>query len=627
MQSEKLANQEQLNLRPENLPAVESLIDSQKAAEVWPEKIAKNPEFIEQVKEREKINQAVDAVFDKIPKPDMELEEAVEKGYVTTEEAQKFYDAMGSMLDSKEYKRLALYLPFEVLPQKGAGQSADNFRKSYMKAWRGLLTVHDVRANFVDGDVLETDKRKEELPRVVKAAHLIPKLAEKDLLTVKNAISLIEKSNDDVLRQSVADTLPVLFDMGKLSEKDLKEMEKSDDQLVRAMSKIIAASKSKEQNQENAKPTFLSIKNTLEKEFEKIESDDYADATDKRKKWLIEKKKQEAVQFCGSEIANAVGAGTFEDSEIKNFFIPEASPTSQQALANGIRKSIENATKTDKQKAGELYAKYKIVLHEILKSDNQNSQSETSKAFRRLKQLGFVSQQELDELGIVVPRLAGPFSENMPQMTDEISEIQKMSQTAELDPELSRYIFPVALGFGSKLKGYGEKKSDTDVAVFVKPGINPDARPYLQSMLKQNFHSGNVGQEIVEFWLNNNGQNLDIKNLPGNDPTLGEASWTHVLFGATWQGNQEAIQQLREKVLIPYFYNKDNRAAYLEEMERDALQYRLLHKGYEKFFPEYGGIHTEHSDEIDGESVFYDSGYRQLATRLFCQKVFLPKIK
>jgi hypothetical protein len=60
-------------------------------------------------------------------------------------------------------------------------------------------------------------------------------------------------------------------------------------------------------------------------------------------------------------------------------------------------------------------------------------------------------------------------------------------------------------------------------------------------------------------------------------------------------------------------------------MERDTLLYRLMHKGYEQFFPRFGGD-EDYANRVDGESMFWDSGYRWLATRLFVNRVFLPII-
>ncbi len=124
-----------------------------------------------------------------------------------------------------------------------------------------------------------------------------------------------------------------------------------------------------------------------------------------------------------------------------------------------------------------------------------------------------------------------------------------------------------------------------------------------------------------------------MRDLAEPDMALGERSWTHVLFGGVWEGNKEAIDELREKLLVPYFSNtktiihgREARGLYLEELERDTLQYRLMHKGYERFYPPRGGIDAPHADRIDGKSVFWDSGYRAMAIKLFASRVFLPKV-
>ena len=152
-------------------------------------------------------------------------------------------------------------------------------------------------------------------------------------------------------------------------------------------------------------------------------------------------------------------------------------------------------------------------------------------------------------------------------------------------------------------------------------------------MLKENFTHKKIRGEIVEFWLEEKENQLKIIDFTESDVTLGKSYWAHILFGAAWKGNKDIMRELREKLLAPYMYDtgkviheRDARSLYLEEIERDTLQYRLMHKGYERFFPPCGGIHTPHSDEIDGNSMFWDSGYRQLATKLFASRVFLPKI-
>jgi len=646
MKSEKFANQEELPQKNVlHSPVVESFSDTAAAKEAWPEDIATNREFLEQIEERQELNQSLNDVFDRLPRPDMDIETAIAQGHITEEQAEKLYNSLSNLLESgQSYERIALYLPFELLPNKkwpAAGenlqQALSRFQESYMQTWQGLLRIHDVRANFVDGDVLETNKRKEDLPRVVKAAHFIPKLVEKGLMNSKDAIKLIEKSEDEVLRQSIADSLPVLADMGLLSEKDIQGMKKSADQLVKSMARIIESSKKEaaetKTTGEKESATFSAVKEKLQEEFSQIDSDDYGDATKNRKKWLIQKKKQEAVEFAGDNIGKAIIGQNFDAGETANFLGQDSAPENQQSLIEGIRKAVESVALTDSAKAQELYLQYKDALLAVWQNNDEKSQEVLAKTFRRFAQLGVVGEGQLTELNITVPKLAGPFSENLQLMAEESSELQAMIREADMDPELSKYIYPAGLMFGSKLKGYGEKKSDRDIAVFIKPGTPFDKRPELQAQLKKVFARENAGEEIIEFWLQEKDGALFIKDFQKDDVELGESSWTHVLFGSTWEGDEKTLQELRQKLLAPYLFETDKkiqkhpaRNVYLEEMERDALQYRLMHKGYEKFYPPYGGIHTEHSDEIDGESMFWDSGYRQLATKLYASRVFLPEL-
>ena len=72
---------------------------------------------------------------------------------------------------------------------------------------------------------------------------------------------------------------------------------------------------------------------------------------------------------------------------------------------------------------------------------------------------------------------------------------------------------------------------------------------------------------------------------------------------------------------------EDARKNWLLEIERDTLQYRLMHKGNARHYPEQGGIQTENSGALDSESMFWDSGYRRVATQLFLKKVFLPQLE
>ena len=105
------------------------------------------------------------------------------------------------------------------------------------------------------------------------------------------------------------------------------------------------------------------------------------------------------------------------------------------------------------------------------------------------------------------------------------------------------------------------------------------------------------------------------------------------LFFGAWAGDRETIVDLRKKLLTRYLHENNDefdgrelRGMCIEQMEIDVLQYRLMHRGYESFSPNFGGIDSPNADRVDGQSKFWDSGYRHLAIKLYANRVFLPKL-
>lgn len=635
MKRETLNNAESIGETMPESPVVELFLAPERAGEVWPEQIANNQSFLEQLEAHNELNENINEVIDKLPKPDISLEDAVEQGLLNEEQVEKTYDSFSDLLESgKDYNRLALYMPFEFLPDirwtpktESLGQSASRFREAYMKAWQSLLMTHDVRANFVDGDVMDVQTRTEDLPRVVKAAHLIPELVEKGFIEPYYALSLIKGSEDQILKESVADTIPVLIDMGFINEEDLKILEKSDGALAKKIGDVLHG-KPEEEKIEALSPAELQA--ALAKEFKKIDSKKYTGITKKRAEWLKQKARGEIIEAHEKSMSVSLAEGSVTDKDLAEFLEPKASVANQQVLIGGIRRAIEN----NPEKAEVLYDRYKGNLIALWGKDSPETKDALIKTFCRLRKLNLVDDLQLAELGINIPNLAGPFSENLQFMSEEMKEVKNAVASIETEPELSKLIYPVALVFGSRLKGYGMPGADVDVGVFIRPEVSVEDRPKIQTLLKQIFSGTKTNGEVVEFWLQEKEGNLEVRESDEPNPLLGENYWTHILFGAVWEGDKNAIRELREKLLIPYMYDtdkiiheRDARGLYLEEIERDALQYRLMHKGYERFFPAYGGIKTPHAKSIDNKSMFWDSGYRQLATRLFASRVFLPKIE
>ena len=446
-------------------------------------------------------------IYNSVQQADVEMEKALETGLIEEGLLIDTYKKLIEVLESDPYnKRLILYFPFELIPQIPSEKRSEEletisrkFISTYMDLWYQLLSTNDVRANFIDGDVLEIDLRTKPLERVTKVAHLIPILVRKGLISIDQISKLIEDNPGTTLQQSIVETLPVLVDMNLLSKHDMENILQTNHLEIT-----------------KRQPVVLSE--------DKI--------TEARRKWL--KEKDEPIVI------------------------------------------------TDKRP---------------------------------------------DQLDM-------PFVQREETLRDDISIIKSAMESIKSNPELNSILYPVSILFGSRLKGYGADNADLDVAIFIKPGISAQQKEGVQSLITDTFSHSKIQGKVFEFWLEEKDGELEIINFPNPDTNIGDNTCTHILFEGAWVGDESATKELYEKLLPGYLYSKgkdirgkDARKIWLEEMEKDTLQYRLMHKGYGRFYERQGGIKTEHSDQIDGDSMFYDSGYRRLATKLFLSKVFLPQLE
>lgn len=487
-------------------PATESLFDIHADYSPWPENLKGDKKLEKEVFERKRVLESFNRISNKTP-ADMSVETQLESGMTTEEEIITLYDNFSHLLESDPLSsRAILYFPFELIPHKDwkptsyeIKRSADRFMDSYIESWHSLLNTEDVRANFVDGDVLEYELRTKPLERVTKAAHLIPILLERKIIDKSDVFDLLRQNLNTTLENSVVDTLPILVDLELITKEEL-------DTLIK--------------------------ENNIRLEYrdkDEIPEDKVSEA---RAKWLKEKD------------------------------LPVEIPENADKLINK------------------------------------------------------------------------PFTEKENALEEDIHYVSEIIKSIETDPELSEIIFPVGILFGSKIKGYGAVDADIDIAVFVKPGARQEEKEKYRSLLAKHFSTEKIHGKVIEFWLESTAdKELNIIDDPTIGTYAGDSRWAHVLFEGAWIGNKDMIHEIHEKLLSHYLYcDKDNqndlekRKIWLEEMERDTLQYRLMHKGYARLFHPIGGIHTEHSDKIDGSSVFYDSGFRRLATELYLRKVFLPQL-
>lgn len=581
--------------------------------------------------------------MDRLPQPETSLQRAIDDHIIDENVVTDVYTSLSELLENNpEYRRIILYLPFEFLPnaswrpQTSELQLAtDRFQRDYLGAWQALLSTQDVRANFVDGDVLDPETRTEDLPRVVKAAHLIPQLVERGLLSSRDVLDLVEENDDPVLRHSIVDTLPVLADLKLLKDEDRTRIEASSDALLQNVAKEIESSTPRaDERRSAAKPDELTpsaLEDRFQTAFDHIDREHFSGITDQRAAWLRKEEKRAVLETVSDDLGAALVERALTAKALRQFLGPEVSTPSRVAFVDGIRKAIE--AQTSPQRAHSLFADLRQPFLDLWEYKESEITDAVAKALYRLHNIGVIDDTLLTEHGLHLPELAGPATKNLESIPEELRQVRRSLATVEADPKLASRLYPVTLIFGSRLKGYGGVDADLDVGVFVKPGVPIVERAGLQTSLDHIFATEHVDGRVVEFWLEETADGLAVRTFDASEPNLGDRSWAHIIFGAAWEGDERAIQELREKLLVPYLYETDDtihgrdaRALELEEMERDALQYRLMHKGYEKFFPPIGGLQTAHSNRIDGQSMYWDSGYRRLATKLFARRVFLPKI-
>lgn len=304
----------------------------------------------------------------------------------------------------------------------------------------------------------------------------------------------------------------------------------------------------------------------------------------KRLQWLKSSRRRRIIENIGYSLGSHFAKGN------KIIALESLDNDALAAIVVGIRSAIENSPS--------LYEKFKDDLFVLAQKDSLYT--EITKTFCRLHSIGVVDQETLKKLQIFYPNLSGPFYDNL----SPSKAMNEIVMDLLDDDELMKIIYPANIIYGSQLKGYS-LGGDIDRAVFVRPGVQDRsaARELIQERL---------GGDVVEYWLD---ENFRIRDFPKLEAKTGESTNTHVLFGGVWEGDSETISMLGERVLRPYLYNSDLelRKLWLREMERDTLQYRLLHRGYETF------------NVPRTREVFWDEGYRWMAAKLYASHVWMPR--
>lgn len=560
-----------------SVPIAEVLRDMHAVEAIWPELIAHSPELRTQLMRHHEHIAATYAFVDSLSSGES-VETLDARGELDAEQTTRFYECATELLSDEDTRRLLLYLPFEALPPANwepscaaVAKAAESFRESYIGAWYHLLGVHDVRTNFDDGDLLEVEHRSIEPERVVKAAHLLPMLVQRRLLPASEALRLFEVTPDPVMKKSLAEAIAILHDLHLIADTTATHG--------------IAIGKS-------AHPQSHAV-------------------SEGRAKWLAKRAKEKLAQ----EQAGAAASQLLQ----------EATPPADNELvqAEALVHAAKQSHRTTPDMAATYAKNFQDIAHALQYSTDNDTRHRIERGARTLAALGLVTSQFLADLSIQPLRMDGRRSDNIASVP-ELSQTVQQLDSLHRDPEAKHTLYPAAIAFGSRLKGYATQASDIDIALIAQPNQSRAEREQLEHVVKQYF-----GDDMPIIIYPERQEELLV--LPEPRETSSHAVdryWVHILMNGAWLGDNQVVHDLQRRLLPAYFaeQSESERSRYLERLEQDTLQYRLMHEGYERHAPLHSCVTSISAAAVDGSSAFWDNGYRRLATKLFVDNVFLPKI-
>jgi hypothetical protein len=607
-------------------PAVESLLNYPNL--IWPNEVSENEEFKRLVNQRLDLCSNVKYLLDLLSQDNKTIMELKEDG-ASLKKIIAAYNGLADFISEYETNgRIIFYLPFEMIPDlefvlevNELNRAADNFLSAYMKAWRKFLYIYELRVNFVDGDILESGLRRDNEIFVCKAAHLIPILLQKKLITFAEVVTMLKTSSTQTLSVSLIDAI--------LAANDLKII--SDDQLrVSADPKVLGCFFTNVKSQV-AQPEASIIKTGGElalfiaSALKECLRNRFFEVSPERMSWLEEVEKQKIINNYSEVIVNSVINNHLPMDILMGYFNLQVDTNFLLLAINTFRLTVERMKKIKIEFAVTMAYYVKSWLHKTWLLDSVDAKKAIESTLHRWFNAEIIDASYLLTFDLKPVNLESEILSENVCSAEEFYELTKALNSIRDNEAFAQYFYPVFNLYGSRVKGYGSKFTDIDLAVFVKPGVDPLQKDLVTEAITKILKHEKIKGRVLQFWLANHEEYLTVGNYFNGDKLMGNSSYAHVLFGGTWFGDLELVKTLHAKLLTPYLFteNKSLREVCLRELERDNLQYRLLHKGYDYLFPAGKRLDTKY---IDANCAFYDSGYRTLATKLFLKKVFLPRL-
>lgn len=528
-----------------------------------------------------------------------------------------------SLQDNEHFTRAALYIPFSLLPNHKEGGSSESsaFVDAYKHAFKKLLTHVDYRADFVDGDVLEPALRNGKKPdQIVKAPHLLPQLMQKGIFSQDEVVALATEADEPALVEAFSDVLPILYRDGHINDEGLQMITSLPQE---AFKKLHSLQKPSLTNAPESAPPSQTPKEILDSFLHsykatqnRISNDTISDG---RKVWQSEIQTRRLQEDFAHKLIPHVTSDLTTDTI--DGIVAQNTPPVIALILTTLRIKAGIEFETD----GAISDHTSALITHILQATSTNKNKEVVQSYEIVQ--SYLRHFGLSDAGHEKPQFLE--KKETPRTVNYFEALTSCATFIENDPLLKECLYPVVISLGSHAKGYAKEGSDIDMGVFVRPGTTEERRKDIQESLEvMNSQTGTHGS-CIEFWIEKENEKVTIKNYENPDYRRGDATLTHPITGQ-WVGNIEATKILRKQLMEMYLSSaggiidhKDARTVWLRDIEHNMLQYRLMHKGYSSHLPPT--THKKRHDfVIDGDSMFYDEGYRKVAFELFLKKVFLP---
>lgn len=542
--------------------------------------------------QRRDLAQKLRGVFDKIDDVTLDFSVAREQGLISQHDLDSLYTSLSDFFDADiDHSRLLLYLPLQLLPIPST-QAEFLFSAHVKKAWRYLLSESDVRASFIDGDVLEPGLG--EPARVRKAAHLTPFLLDKGILDQSDIEAVINSAKAEDDQDLISDLQEaVSFHPGVTASREA--FHGTVDDLV---SKFDAAI-------DRIELSFAPESSYVKK------------VSQKRVIWEKKEKTNEALEISSLELSPMIRDDALTTQDLSRLSDSELH-----------RKLLFRAT----VKAGS-DEKITDLATRWWREADTSLKDELISGLLQARNAGIISDDFLTRFGVTMPDLASPVPIDPEKLArDQYSVLTQTIKEISTNEAVGEHLFPFFLLIGSQVKGIASLGSDKDAALFWKPGTTLQDRFKVISILKNSVPSLQEMDSMPEIWLDEiNGKFAYRKDISA--PNMVSPGQIHFLFGGVWMGEGKDMKKVASDLLSGYLDldrlgdTKDETHSYLlRRLEMDSLMYRLMHKGFRRFYLSQKKDYGETGKKIDWQSSYWEPEYRRLATQLFLNKVFLPDL-